>query len=237
MNTLEQVTEMDFQLGVVDEDAPFCFPEWIGLQEMRTALDSSPVKNNWRSVSAGKHILDDSLKGATPVNRLPMESVTIGKAAEDAFASRFEGAIGRVQWIPTTVWDDYKRRIDCMCLIRESDNDILLPIDIKAVRALRRNGKFQNKYMFVELHPGGSLFAGDSTVVAQSLDVDNQNFVLLSKSKLRDYVKSKFDTSQPPVYFPEQSLFRGYRRAGKAKEWIGLIPMLEAVQHAGIAIV
>ena len=150
-----------------------------------------------------------------------------GSDAERAFLAAME-ALG---WTPlrTTFVDDYQRHVD----FRLCKNGRSLSVDVKALRALRRNGALQNELLFVEMHEGGWLRGGQADVIAQQVGAAPPRFVLLDRAKLAAYALSVVRMEAPLVPWPEQCFLRLYRRAGKTKELISLLPLQDAVLAAG----
>jgi hypothetical protein len=229
---------MQFSDAVTD-DAPSATPEWISIAELQKAVACSPVFNNLQSVNAGVKVWNAlerarNGKSSAGIKIVDREAYALrGKDAEAGFQLAMLACFPECKFAPTTRWDDIKRRIDCMLRIE----NCILPVDVKAVNALRANGRLQNKYMWVELHASGSLFSGDSTVMAQAVDDKNNTFILFSKEKLKAYVLQNLDQSLPTVYWPEQSVHRAYRKKCGPKKWISLLNIEDAAKYAAIGMV
>lgn len=153
-----------------------------------------------------------------------------GSDAEQAFLAAMEAQ----GWIPlrTTFVDDYQRHVD----FRLCKNGQVLSVDVKALRALRRNGALQNELMFVEMHESGWLRGGQADVIAQQVCADPPRFVLLDRAKLAAYALGAVHMDAPLVPWPEQCFLRLYRRAGKVKELISLVQLERVVSAAGCKI-
>jgi len=150
-----------------------------------------------------------------------------GSDAERAFLAAMEAQ----GWAPlrTTFADDYQRHVDFRLL---KDGHVL-QVDVKALRALRRNGALQNELMFVEMHDSGWLHGGQADVIAQQVCADPPRFILLDRAKLSAYARCAVYTHEPLVPWPEQCYLRLYRRAGKTRELISLLLLQDAVRAAG----
>lgn len=222
----------------MDDAVQSVFPVWVPINEIRDALQKSPLLNDLESVHCGLKLwkgLEKSREGRTSAGIKTVENISCllrGKDAEAGFQISFQKKFGSTMFAATTRWDDIKRRIDVLLKV----NNIVLAVDVKASKALRWKGKLQNRYVWLELHKQGSLFSGDSSVIAQAVDEENNTFVLLSKKEMQKYVLEKFKSKSNLVYFPEQSLYRAYKPK-KGVGYIGLVDLLDAVQVAGIAIV
>lgn len=153
-----------------------------------------------------------------------------GSDAERAFLAAMEAQ----GWVPlrTTFVDDYQRHVD----FRLCKNGRALRVDVKALRALRRNGALQNELMFVEMHDSGWLRGGQADVIAQQVYAAPPRFVLLDRAKLAAYALSVVRMDAPHVPWPEQCFLRLYRRAGKTKELISLVELKGAMSAAGCMI-
>ena len=142
-----------------------------------------------------------------------------GKEAE----IRFLAACMRQGWkhIPTSLFDDRVRRVDCVVLTPRG----FLVVDVKGAKRLRRSDpEPQFRFHWLELHATGSLFSGESRVLA--LEVGPGQFALFDKAKIRAWIKPLLQLAAP-VPTPSQALFRPYQRAGKVKEWITLVDVSE----------
>jgi hypothetical protein len=152
-----------------------------------------------------------------------------GDDAERAFLSAME----RRGWRPLqcTYADNYQRHVD----FRLFKDGKVLRVDVKALRALRRNGALQNSLVFVEMHEGGWLRGGQADVIA--VQVSPSAFVALDRTKLRDFALAEVDMSAPRVPWPEQCYRRLYRRAGKSHELISLVDLHRAMQASACAFI
>lgn len=159
------------------------------------------------------------------------ESTRGGKAARFASSfrdgqqaeERFFQAAARQGWtrIVTSVFDDRVRRIDAAFSI---PNAGVVTFDIKAAKKLSRSDPSpQYRFHWLELHDTGSLFSGESTMLA--MEVGAGRFALLSKTDLRAWIPCR--VKGPRVGRSSQALFRPYQRDGKVREWITLVDMQE----------
>lgn len=142
-----------------------------------------------------------------------------GKRAED----RFREAAEAQGWtrIATSSFDDKVRRIDAAFAIGE--HGIVL-LDIKGAKRLSRSHPApQYRFHWLELHDTGSLFSGESSVLA--LEVGPGRFALFNKQELRVWISNRI--KGPPVARSTQALFRPYQRDGKLREWITLVDVKE----------
>lgn len=126
---------------------------------------------------------------------------------------------------------DYRHHVDCM--FRLNDNELW--VDVKSQRALRRNDKLQNEYMFVELMQDGWLFGGKATIIAQQ--ILNGVFLLFDRIALADYVNNVVLIDLPVVPWPEQSLHRVYIRESKTSCALSLIRTRDAYEVAGCGMI
>ena len=137
--------------------------------------------------------------------------------------ARFAEACKRQGWQPvsTSKFDDCVRRIDC---VMQTQRGFLL-VDVKGAKRLRRSDpQPQFRYHWLELHATGSLFSGESSVMA--LEVATGQFALFDKKRVREWIQRRLKGAVP-VAAPTQALFRPYKRQGKTKEWITLVDMRE----------
>jgi len=142
-----------------------------------------------------------------------------GKDAE----KRFLVACERQGWrhVPTSVFDDRVRRIDCVVHTPRG----FLVVDVKGAKRLRRSDPDpQFRFHWLELHATGSLFSGESKVMA--LEVGPGRFALFAKERIRAWIRPRLQDAQP-VPSAAQALFRPYQRAGKVKEWITLVDVAD----------
>ena len=97
-------------------------------------------------------------------------------------------------------------------------------LDIKGAKKLSRSDASpQYRFHWLELHDTGSLFSGESSVLA--LEVGPGRFALFNKGDLRMWVQGR--VQGPPVARSTQALFRPYQRDGKLREWITLVDVAE----------
>jgi hypothetical protein len=132
---------------------------------------------------------------------------------------RFIQACEKRGWlhVPTSLLDDKIRRIDCVMKVNK---DFLL-VDIKGAKRLNRMDKdVQYRYHWLELHATGSLFSGESKMMA--LEIDEGKFALFDKKDVQTWIKPLLE-NQTPVLNSKQALLRPYQREGKIKEWITLV--------------
>ena len=144
-----------------------------------------------------------------------------GRKAED----RFEAAAAALGWtrVPTSSFDDKVRRIDAAYTVPFHGFGTLL-LDIKGAKKLSRSDpEPQFRFHWLELHDTGSLFSGQSAVLA--LEVGPGRFALFNKGDLRMWIRAK--VQGPPVARSTQALFRPYQRDGKLREWITLVDVKE----------
>jgi hypothetical protein len=141
----------------------------------------------------------------------------------------FLAAMERRGWRPLAISyaDNYQKHVD----FRLFKDGQMLRVDVKAMRALRRNGALQNALMFVEMHKSGWMLGGQADVIAQQ--VSATSFALLDRAKLAAFALEEVDTAAPLVPWPEQSYRRLYRRAGKSHELISLVDTQKAIESAG----
>ncbi len=97
-------------------------------------------------------------------------------------------------------------------------------LDIKGAKKLNRaHPEPQYRFHWLELHDTGSLFSGESGVLA--LEVGPGRFALFNKQELRAWIATR--VYGPPVARATQALFRPYQRDGKVREWITLVDVAE----------
>jgi hypothetical protein len=138
-----------------------------------------------------------------------------GSSAEE----RFVKACEKRGWlhVPTSSLDDKIRRIDCVMKV----NKEFLLVDIKGAKRLNRMDKdVQYRFHWLELHSTGSLFSGESKMMA--LEIDEGKFALFDKKEVQAWIKPRLE-NQTPVLNSKQALLRPYQREGKVKEWITLV--------------
>lgn len=192
----------------------------IAAWQYKHALPSQPCTEDVARVEP------DALRPLHTITHAHVSTACIrrGDVAERAFLAAME----RQGWTPlkTSFADNYQKHVD----FRLHKEGQLLRVDVKAMRALRRNGALQNELMYVEMHEGGWLMSGHADVIA--VDV-GEAFVLLDREKLKAYALSVVDTKAPRVAWPEQSYRRLYRRAGRSHELIALVDLEGAVASSG----
>lgn len=206
---------MNFNLSVKDNTVAYIeYKEKISLEKeypFQLTLDSSfeTFEDDEESVQGGIHVPLGSKK------RLYSASFQEGMSAEE----RFIKACEKRGWlhIPTSVLDDKIRRIDCVMKVNK---DFLL-VDIKGAKRLNRMDKdVQYRFHWLELHSTGSLFSGESKMMA--LEIDEGKFALFDKKEVQVWIKPLLE-NQTPVLNSKQALLRPYQREGKVKEWITLV--------------
>jgi hypothetical protein len=136
---------------------------------------------------------------------------------------RFHTAAEAQGWtvVQTSAFDDKVRRIDAAYAVPGVG---ILLVDIKAAKKLSRSDASpQFRFHWLELHETGSLFSGESRVLA--LEVGPGSFALFNKSELREWIRSR--VKGPAVARSTQALFRPYQRDGKLREWITLVDVAE----------
>jgi hypothetical protein len=100
-------------------------------------------------------------------------------------------------------------------------NKEFLLVDIKGAKRLNRMDKdVQYRFHWLELHSTGSLFSGESKMMA--LEIDEGKFALFDKKEVQAWIKPRLE-NQTPVLNSKQALLRPYQREGKVKEWITLV--------------
>lgn len=140
------------------------------------------------------------------------------------------------KWRPKNVQDaqiyNYRHHVDVMAVLPGGGE---CWVDVKSMRALRRNWPQQSEFMFVELHEGGWLLGGLADVIAQQ--VGPRQFMLLHRETLAVYVMRTVRLQAPVVPWPEQSLHRVYIRRGATPRAptsvLSLISTREAFEAAG----
>ena len=220
--------QMDFEAFPPDVDAPHldmgAEDLTLSLEQIRAALSQSPLRQtvprfvlNW--TSNPRPIPNTSARRNT-------ESVAEGQRCEDAFRAAVERHGHSI--VPTSEGDDFFDRIDFAINTGEG----LILVDVKAARRLSRaDARPQQKYTWLELHKGGSLFSGLSTHFAFEIE---GGFVLVDKVRVRDYVFKMFNSKQRRVECSTQALMRPYRRKGRFLEWISLVKVEDLVMIGGI---
>jgi len=169
------------------------------------------------------------------------ECKTRGTDAEKQF---FDLVILKKKWIPKIVEEssiyDYLYHVDFMFKNPENDKEEIW-VDVKSMRATRRNWPLQSEYMWVELHSGGWLFSGKSTIIAQQINDDS--FVLLDREKMCEFVKQQVKINLPIVAYAEQSYNRVYLRETKNHSGtfcftcaLSLINLKDVYEYAGCGI-
>lgn len=200
--------EADWEATTVRADAAFSLPFFECSSEnlsMHPSFESAPDDFEERS-SGGK-----ASRFAT--------SFQHGQQAEE----RFFQAAERQGWtrVPTSTFDDRVRRIDAAFAVPGLG---VVTFDIKAAKKLSRSDVApQYRFHWLELHDTGSLFSGESTMLA--METGPGAFALLSKHELREWIPSR--VKGPRVARSSQALFRPYQRDGKLREWITLVDMME----------
>jgi hypothetical protein len=136
-----------------------------------------------------------------------------GTCAEKLF---LDLVILKNKWIPKIIEDastyDYLYHVDFM-FKNPLNHQEEIWVDVKSLRATRRNWPLQSEYMWVELNSGGWLFGGKSTIIAQQISEDS--FVLLDREKMCEFVKQTVRVDLPIVAYAEQSYNRVYLRETK----------------------
>jgi hypothetical protein len=125
----------------------------------------------------------------------------------------------------------------------------VLKVDVKSLRSIRRGGRMQNEFLFAEIHERGWLRGGKADVIAYEIwdstepqsDVKEGKidpsvaaiFLLVDRKELARYIVGKIDWEAPFVPFPEECLYRKYRRENRKEEIITLIPLEDVWKEAG----
>ncbi len=219
---------MEFSSSAVDDDAPMVsIGEWVEDSVIESMCASSCLWNKWSALHSDVTI--DLEQGKKEFKKATFQpSIDRGTAAEKVFISNCEAMGATVH--TSSEQQDKCERIDFFLQWQGA----LVPLDVKALRSIKMCRGLQNKYMWIELHANGSLFAGKSTCIA--LQYAETKFVLLSKAALQDFVKTKF-TNPRRVRWNQQALYRAYRREGKQTEWIGLIELLDCLPSCAVGLV
>lgn len=216
---------MEFQAFPVDDDAPTIddVPKTLDIGVLDAAVAVSPVKDAWIAAT-----YEPCTRQMPPTRLKHADSAAEGAACEAAFQSCVPATWQR---IVTTAADDYFNRIDAA--FQSPDNGTLL-FDVKAMRRVSRaDSSPQNRFLWLELHRGGSLFGGASPLLA--VQVGDGAFLILSKPALQAWVQEVFSSSQRRVACSSQALRRPYRRPGRFAEWISMVDMEDAARVAGVA--
>jgi hypothetical protein len=201
--------DVDWDAPAVRADLSFCMPNVQNAESflcVHPAFESAPDDMDETPRTGGKAARFSS-------------SFHEGQQAE----SRFFQAAERQGWthVPTSMFDDRVRRIDAAFSISDLG---VVTFDIKAAKKLSRSDVApQYRFHWLELHDTGSLFSGESTMLAMEVGVGA--FALVSKAELRAWIPSRI--KGPRVGRSSQALFRPYQRDGKLREWITLVDMEE----------
>lgn len=204
---------MNFDLTIKDNTVPFIeAQEKLVLEKnysLHLSLDSSFETFEEDTDDSNLHVPLNTKKQCFSA------SFQEGFSAEE----RFIKACLKRGWlhIPTSALDDKIRRIDCVMKV---NIDYLL-VDIKGAKRLNRMDKdVQYRYHWLELHSTGSLFSGESKMMA--LEIDEGKFALFDKKEVQAWIKPLLQNTVP-VLNSKQALMRPYQREGKVKEWITLV--------------
>lgn len=215
---------MNFNLSIKDNTV-----EYISVQEKLCVDKEYPLQlvlsNSFESFPDEKpiQILNSSSSNShssyhsSSANHLVVyaSSFKQGNHAEEKFIRNCQ----KMGWIsiPTSASDDKVRRIDVVMKIGEK----YLLVDVKAAKRLNRSDKdVQYRYHWFELHRTGSLFSGESLMLA--LEIDDGKFALFAKTEIQQWIKPRLE-NQVPVLNSKQALLRPYQREGRLKEWITLV--------------
>jgi hypothetical protein len=204
---------MEFDIRRLDGDAPF---HALNPHEFPTRTRDVTLQGIHDFESAPDDDESPRLKGKALVFAKHFGE---GKEAE----LRFLAACGRQGWkhVPTSLFDDRVRRIDCVVQTPRG----FLVVDVKGAKRLRRSDASpQFRFHWLELHATGSLFSGESKVLA--LEVAAGRFALFEKERIRTWIRPLLQDAAP-VATSGQALFRPYQRAGKVKEWITMVDVSE----------
>jgi hypothetical protein len=221
--------KMNFSTDSFDEDAPMVsIGEWVDDSVIEAISQTSCLWNKWNVLHSETHGTEEfSTKGKYKHADF-QASIDRGNAAEEQFVSNCLAMGASVR--ASSEHQDKCDRIDFFLQCHGS----LVPLDVKALRSIKMYRGLQNRYMWIELHSNGSLFAGRNTCIA--LQYAAKKFVLLSKAALQEFVKAKFTNSQR-VRWNQQALYRAYRREGKQHEWIGLIELVDCLPTCAVALI
>ena len=213
---------MDFQAFPPDLQASHVDISENTSFDVREALLMSPLRN---SQPKSIHWISNTkcIPKLTRQNTLAVEE---GKRAEQRFEHLLK--LNKYEIVPTSEGDDYFDRIDVAI---KQNNDYIL-IDVKAARRISRSDSaVQQKYTWLELHKGGSLFSGKSTHFAFELI---EGFVLVDKEAVRTFILNSFNSNQHRVEQSTQAFMKPYRRKGRFAEWITLVNIEDLIKVGGI---
>jgi len=135
---------------------------------------------------------------------------TCSKRGESA-VTRFDEVIESMggESLSASKSDDIERHVDKFVILYDKE----FTVDVKAAKSTNRGGDIVIDEVWVEYknvngHDGWLL--GEEDFVA--FETTKHNFVMVSRSKLLDFCDKKIDKSGKPVKFPEQALYKLYRR-------------------------
>jgi len=222
---------MEFRAFPPDLEAPHLNMEtenvFLSMAEVCSALEQSPLFKTQPRVVQDWVSNDKTIPNTN--SRRNTDSFAEGQRCEDAFQAAVQKRGQTI--LPTSEGDDFFDRIDFA--IRAEGGTLL--VDVKAARRLSRaDARPQQKYTWLELHKGGSLFSGLSTHFA--FEVGEKQFVLVDKNAVRKYVFDNFNSIQQRVETSTQAFMKPYRRKGRFLEWISLVRVEDLIKYGGVEI-
>jgi hypothetical protein len=218
-----------------DEFAPYTpGGEWISSEEIDYSCKKSPLFINEVNEELRKYHCEWKLQDSK-VENIRMfrhhKNTYYGMKMEDEFSS-YITQHSEFTLEKTSEYDDHIHRTDFILIWKE----LKIPIDVKALKCVR-NSRHQNKFLWVELHKNGFLFAPDSrsTLIAIEVDYKDKRFVFLDKSALKTFILEKYKGhSAPPVMDAAQAFERVYRRKGEKYEWLSFLNLNECIEKCAV---